>query len=107
MNAQRAPRRLRPWQFSLFQMMGATTLVCLAVSLYRQLSAKSGQGGPLGLIIPALFIISIVSTIMAGVFGVRAVAQGAPWQFSVKSLLALVGVSGIIGLGVSDSYLGH
>jgi hypothetical protein len=100
--------RLRPWQFSIGQMLFATTLICVGVALFRRVPELDY---PLVVVIPGLLVISVVSSVLATVFGIRASSQRTfrlrrLRQFSLGQLLASVGLVGI-ALGVSRFYFQH
>ncbi len=100
-------RRAAPWQFSMAQLLGATTLICLAFGLLRQLALADRAG-----LLLAQVGIAAVSAVLSAIYGLRvsghAVAQtgAGRWHFSVGQFFAAVGLLGI-AVGLSRSYLEH
>ncbi len=89
------------------QLLGATTLICFAFGLLRQLAVADRTG-----LLLALVGIAVTSAVLAAVYGLRVSGRArgksvaGHWRMSRAQLFAAIGLVGI-AVGVSRSYLEH
>src|SRR5262245_28841977 len=100
-------RDLEPWQFSIAQWIGATTLICFAVGVARQLAIGDRHA-----LLLALVGIAVVSAVLSAIYAFRVwghavgPARVRHRRFSRAQLGAALGLLAI-AVGASRSYVQH